>query len=739
MQLGEDTDIVETRFRNGTYRRGLLVKEITQRLLESSTTACTVNLAIGVLTFLSIPAKSSIWFWLIVGASLLRFFFYSLHTRNIFVFGDFKKIYSTMLFFIALQGAAWGYSSLYLFENTIDLHRFYLIAILCGMSVGAVLTLTPSLLGFSCYVLPCTLPIVFTLLAQPESVFRHAGFMGVVFIIAIHVLAHRINTSHWALRHSQRKLKAISGELIQHKDRLESLVQRRTHELQESRENYRQLTEEINDAIYEVNGDGTITYISPMITPILGYQPENLVGTNFTDVIYHEDLGKIKALFQEVMSGRVHPAEYRVLDVSGNPHWVRTSSKRVPREGSLPGIRGVLTDIEEEKRSELEKAAFMNKLAESQKLEALGTLAGGIAHDFNNLLMGIQGRTSLMLAELNLSEETAEHLKAIEDYVQSAANLTSQLLGTAQKGKYNPKPFDLNPFVSKTTAMFGRTKKELVLQFQPTSLPVVVCADEKQIEQVLLNMYVNSWQAMPEGGNILINLSNERLDQAQCDPYQTTPGNYARISISDTGIGMDEETRNRVFDPFFTTKAKDRGTGLGLASAYGIVKNHGGFITVKSAVNRGATFSIFLPLSDKQAREETIVDVPVVKGSETILLVDDQEIIIEVGSAILSQLGYEVVIANGGKQALLQLEKWGGRINLVILDMIMPDMDGGKVFDHIKTFYPELPVILSSGYSIDGQAATIMQKGCDDFIQKPFSIHELSEKMRRILGAPNTP
>lgn len=641
-----------------------------------------------------------------------------------------------MLVFIAFQGAAWGYTSLYLFENAIDLHRFYLIAILCGMSVGAVLTLTPSLLGFSCYALPCTLPIISTLLTQPEGVFRHAGFMGVVFIIAIHVLAHRINTSHWALRHSQNKLKVISEELTQHKDRLESLVQKRTQELEESRENYRQLTEEINDAIYEINGDGTITYISPMITSILGYKPENLVGTNFTNVIYPEDLGGINALFQDVMSGQVRPAEYRVLDVSGNPHWVRTSSKRVPREGSLPGIRGVLTDIEEEKRSELEKAEFMNKIAESQKLEALGTLSGGIAHDFNNLLMGIQGRTSLMLAELNLPEEAVEHLNAIEDYVQSAANLTSQLLGTAQKGKYNPKPFDLNSFVAKTSAMFGRTKKELFLQFQPASLPAVVYADEKQIEQVLLNIYVNSWQAMPEGGTILVNLSIEQLDQTQCDPYQTALGKYVKISISDTGIGMDEETRNRVFDPFFTTKAKDRGTGLGLASAYGIIKNHGGFITAKSAVNHGATFNIFLPLSDKQATEETIPDVPVVKGSETILLVDDQEIIIEVGSALLSQLGYEVVIADGGKQALLQLEKLGGQINLVILDMIMPDMDGGKVFDHIKTFYPDLPVLLSSGYSIDGQAATIMQKGCNDFIQKPFNIQELSKKMRRILDAP---
>jgi two-component system cell cycle sensor histidine kinase/response regulator CckA len=232
-------------------------------------------------------------------------------------------------------------------------------------------------------------------------------------------------------------------------------------------------------------------------------------------------------------------------------------------------------------------------------MEAIGTLAGGIAHDFNNLLMAIQGRTSIMLMDKDSSHPDFGHLKGIEGYIGSAADLTKQLLGFARGGKYEVKPTDLNELIKKETRMFGRTKKEITIheKYEDNLWPVEV--DRGQIQQVLLNLYVNAWQAMPSGGELYIRTQNVTLDENYLKPHQFEPGRYVQISITDTGIGMDKATRERIFDPFFTTKEIGRGTGLGLASAYGILKNHGGFINVYSEKGHGSTFNIYLPASEK--------------------------------------------------------------------------------------------------------------------------------------------
>jgi len=263
---------------------------------------------------------------------------------------------------------------------------------------------------------------------------------------------------------------------------------------------------------------------------------------------------------------------------------------------------------------------------------------------------------------------------------------------------------------------------------------LVVEADPGQIEQVLLNLYVNAWQAMPEGGTLRIGTEKILLDAAFCKPHKVQPGTYARVSVTDNGIGMDERTRRQIFDPFFTTKEKQRGTGLGLASAYGIIRNHEGLITVVSEPGRGTTFTFFLRASDKAVPQEALIDDCAIKGSETILLVDDEEMIIEVGQAMLEHLGYRVRVAHGGEAAVEIVGKRGREIDLVLLDMIMPGMDGGKTFDANRKICPEMPVLLSSGYTIDGRAKKIMERGCNGFIQKPFSMPRLSMKVREILN-----
>ena len=268
---------------------------------------------------------------------------------------------------------------------------------------------------------------------------------------------------------------------------------------------------------------------------------------------------------------------------------------------------------------------------------------------------------------------------------------------------------------------------------------MAVEADRGQIEQVLLNMYLNAWQAMPGGGGLFLETSKVTLDADECRPHHVAAGPFVKISVTDTGIGMDEATRWRIFDPFFTTKEIGRGTGLGLSSAYGIITNHGGMITVYSEIDCGTTFNIYLPHSDREIFQEAPPANDIDPGSETVLLVDDEQLIVDVGQAMLAKLGYRVIVAANGEQAVDVISAAAHPIDLVILDMIMPGMDGDETFDRLRALEPVLPIILSSGYALNGKAAAIMQKGCNGFIQKPFNMAELSQKVRQVLETADRP
>lgn len=402
------------------------------------------------------------------------------------------------------------------------------------------------------------------------------------------------------------------------------------------------------------------------------------------------------------------------------------------RSGEIGGLIMFTEVVTNKKRLE-------DQLRHSQKMEAIGTLAGGIAHDFNNLLMGIQGWVSLISVDLEPSHPHVEHVKAIENSIRSGAHLTKQLLGFVRGGKYEVRPIDINKLLLDSATMFGRTKKEVHIHTKLETQPIVVEADRRQIEQVLLNLYINAWQAMPDGGELYLETKTVTLNDTYCKSYQIKPGCYAKVSVMDTGIGMNESIRQQIFDPFFTTKHKERGTGLGLASAYGIIKNHAGVITVNSQVGHGTKFIIYLPITEKKIGRGIPLGTTLVSGSETILLVEDEEVVMQVGQALLERLGYRVIAAQNGKQAVDTIVKKGDEIDLVILDMIMPEMSGNKAFDLIREIQPAMPVILSSGYSLNGQADAIMRRGCNDFIQKPFTISELSKKVRKILNECKRP
>ncbi len=499
--------------------------------------------------------------------------------------------------------------------------------------------------------------------------------------------------------------------------------------LRQSEMKYCQLVENAGDAIFIARGE-KIIFSNGKTSLLTEYSPEELQEISFGHFIKESERKTILEKYGKNLSTKtVVPLTFSFTLVSktGLEHIVQLSSVSIAWDGK-PATLNFVRDITEQRKLE-------SILQQAQKMEAVGTLAGGIAHDFNNILMGIQGRVSLLTAEEDQEPTALEHLRAIEEYVQSAADLTGSLLGFARGGKYHVKPTDLGELVSASVDMFGRTKKEIEIQITSADTPLVADVDRRQIEQVLLNMYVNAWQAMPNGGTLYLTTAMISLDESYCKAYNALPGNYVRIAVTDTGTGMDESTRQRIFDPFFTTKEQGRGTGLGLASAYGIIRNHNGFITVYSEVDHGTTFNIYLPLSTRQPQSSSPKKAEIHSGSETILLIDDEKIIIEVGHAMLEKLGYRVLTANSGELALRFLQKGEESFDLVILDLIMPGMDGATTFEEIRKEWPSLPVVLSSGYAINGQADKVMQRGCRAFLQKPFSLAELSQVLREVLDS----
>ena len=515
--------------------------------------------------------------------------------------------------------------------------------------------------------------------------------------------------------------------------------------LRESEEKYRTLSEQSKDAIFITTRKGELSYINQSFLDLFGYTRKEIINLKAQETYVNPN---DRSMFrQEIEQNRsVRDFEVKLRKKDGTEmHCLITATVRRANDGSIVGYQGIIRDI-------TEKKLFEAQLLQGQKMEAIGTLAGGIAHNFNNLLMSIQGNASLMLLETDPKHPHYERLKNIEKSVQSGSKLTNQLLGYARGGRYEVKHISLNQIVKETSDTFETTRKDIRVHQDLDKDLSGIKADQGQIEQVLLNLYVNAADAMPQGGDLFLHTTNVTHEDMKERPYTPKPGNYALLTVRDTGVGMDKKTMDRIFDPFFTTKGLAKGTGLGLASVYGIIKAHSGYIDVESKKGQarpprlspaerddggqGTTFYIYLPAIEAKGmaqRAEGMEQEEMNPGKETILLVDDEEMILDVGQALLKALGYKVLIAGSGKEALEIYKKNKEKIDLVILDMIMPVTGGGETYDRMKEINPDIKVLLSSGYSIDGQATEILKRGCDGFIQKPFTMKELSQSIREVL------
>ena len=451
-----------------------------------------------------------------------------------------------------------------------------------------------------------------------------------------------------------------------------------------------------------------------------------------------ETLGKIINI-EGIKGISIVPFKYKnkiigCFNLASHVHTEFTDNTKKTIEGISGFIGGAITRAQtEEALRESEE-----RLRHSDKMQAIGELAGGIAHDFNNQLAGIVGYADLLREELKNNLELKNYANNILVSARRASDLISQLLAFARKGKYQSIPVNLHSGIMEVTIMLKHSiDKRINIKNNFNADPPYTLGDPTQIQNALLNLALNARDAMPAGGELLFNTELVKLDEKYCelDEFGIEPGDYIQISISDTGIGMEQKVQKRMFEPFFTTKGPDKGTGMGLAAVYGTIKNHKGTIKVYSEINKGTVIHIFFPLNREDiviGKDEEIEKLPV-PLSRHIILVDDEDTVCEMAGEMLRKLGYRITICNNGKEAVEFYKKNNSEIDLIILDMIMPVMNGLDTFIKLKNINSDVKVLLSSGFSINEEAQKILQSGARDFIQKPYRRRALSRKIIEIL------
>jgi len=511
---------------------------------------------------------------------------------------------------------------------------------------------------------------------------------------------------------------------------------RKVQLLRASEARYQEIFANVLEGIYQSNPDGRFLVVNPALVRMLGYlSAEELMAVNVATALYAnpEDLEHFRQLLAEKGEVRdfhrqLRTRDGRLIDVSENARLIRDAL------GSPLYYEGTLEDTTERKSLE-------RQLLQAQKMESVGTLAGGIAHDFNNILTGILGHADLAMMDLPAGSSIRSDLQEISKLGRRAATLISQLLAFSRRAVTHKQPLELGPVIKETAKILQRTFPETIaVKVNLAEGLKTVEADVTQMQQVLMNLCVNARDAMPKGGSLEISAANVTLDEEYCRQHvYSRPGDYVCIAVRDTGVGMTAEIQDRIFEPFFTTKQPGMGTGLGLAMVYGIVKGHGGFINVYSEVGQGSEFKIYLPATAQSGvvSEPQRVEVP--SGNETILLVEDDAVVREVGRSLLEKLGYEVLTARDGEEAVEVFRAHRKAIAAVVSDVVMPKMGGIALAQALKEIDPRVRLLLMSGYSTETDLETLKSVGVRAFVQKPLTLPDLARRLRAVLDEKSGP
>lgn len=526
---------------------------------------------------------------------------------------------------------------------------------------------------------------------------------------------------------------------------VQEVVERKKAEqsLLKERDNAQKYLDVAGVMLLVINADAKVIKINKKGCEILGYDEQEIVGKNWFDNFLPKEIkNETSKVFRQIMDGKSELYEYYenpVVTKSGKERIIAWhNTLLIDEKGNMGATLSSGEDITQRKRAEEEKEKIQAQLLHAQKMEAIGTLAGGISHDFNNILQAIFGYVQLLLMNKTENDPDIRYLNQIDRSAHRASELTKELLIFSRKVESNLRPVNLNHEVAQVHRILRRTIPKMVaIELHLAEDLKILNGDPIQLEQVMMNIAVNANYAMPDGGKLVFETRNVVLDARDGKAHaEAAPGEYIQLTISDNGCGMDKETLGHIFEPFFTTKGIGEGTGLGLAMVYGIVKSHGGHITVYSEPGHGTAFNIYFPvLVEENIEQETgnEKEAEIRGGHETILLVDDEETILDIGQEMLRAYGYTTITAKSGERALEIYKKEKNRIDLVILDLGMPVMGGYKCLTELIRIDPEIKVIIASGYRDSEKITEGLEGGAAGFIGKPYNLRDLLNKTREIL------
>ncbi len=513
-----------------------------------------------------------------------------------------------------------------------------------------------------------------------------------------------------------------------------SRLRRLYEELQRSEAHFRALIENARDFILLVDADGTVRYASPSVEREFAGD-ESLIGENILFLAEPADADAVRALLAPVAAGVPQKsAVFRMRSVDGTLRTLETHGSQLLQDSAIAGIVFNARDISE-------RQAMEERLRQAQRMEAIGTLSGGIAHDFNNLLTIIRGYAHQLLGSRLDTEKARAQVERIDEAAERAATLTSQLLAFSRRQVLQPKIFDLNTLTTGLDQMLRRLIGEHIeMNTAVENGSCLVQADTGQIEQVIMNLVINARDAMPDGGKLTLETANLELGAAYAAKHEEAhPGPYVMLAISDTGVGMDAQTQARIFEPFFTTKGLGKGTGLGLSTAYGIVKQSGGHIGVYSEPGRGSTFKVYLPRVVEDVEPAKKEDLPAVehRGHETVLVVEDEPQLRELVELMLTSRGYSILTVENPVQAEALSKQYSGPIHLLLTDVVLPGISGREVARQVAAHRPDIKVLFTSGYTPDAIIHHGVLEAGLHFIQKPFTLETLTNKVRAVLNNEN--